>query len=283
MSGGKGGGRSTTTTVQQADPWVGQQPFLRDVFGQAQRQYQQGGVPITPFSADTLQAQQMTRDLALGGQPGLDAALAANQNMVTGTATDPYSQQLQAEASGAYLNANPYLDAMFDQAAGRVTENVHSAFGGAGRFGSPAHQEGLSRSLADMATNIYGANYAQERDRQQLAARTGLSGINQAIGRAPALDQAQYMPAQLLGGVGAQVESMEQAQANQRANDLARYASLVQGAYGGTTTTTSPLYSNPAARLLGGGAAGAGIGSAMFADPWTIGGFALGGGLLGLL
>ena len=277
-------GGGTTQTIQQSDPWSGQQPYLHNMFSEAQRQYMQGGTPVVGFSPDTLAAQQMTRDLVYGGAPGVDAALTANQNMITGAGTDPYSQQLQAEASGAYLNANPYVDAMFDQAAGRVTENVHSAFGGAGRFGSPAHQEGLSRSLADMATNIYGSNYAQERDRQQLAARTGLSGINQAIGRAPALDQAQYVPAQLLGGVGAQTESLQQARANQRANDLARYASLIQGSYGGTSTTTSPLYSNPAAGLLGGSTAGLGAAAALgLSNPWTLGAFGVGGGLLGLL
>ena len=32
---GSSGGSSTTTTVQKADPWSGQQPYLRDVFSQA--------------------------------------------------------------------------------------------------------------------------------------------------------------------------------------------------------------------------------------------------------
>ena len=38
----KGGGGGTTTQVQKADPWAGQQPYLTDVYRQAQQQYQAG-------------------------------------------------------------------------------------------------------------------------------------------------------------------------------------------------------------------------------------------------
>lgn len=285
--GGKGGGGSTTT-VQQADPWQGQQQYLRDVFGLAQDQFDRG-TTIVPFSQDTLRAQQMQRELIPGSQANLEMSNAANRNMMMGQGTDPYSRQLQAEASGAFLNANPYLDQMYNQAADQVTNRFHSAFGTSGRFGSPSHQRELAGGLADMATNIYGANYSQERDRQQLAARTGLSGVNQAIGRAPSLDQARFIPAQILGGVGAQTEGLQQAIANQPANDLARYAALVQGGYGGTTTTRGPGGSgvNPAAGLLGGAATGAGIagalgGPAAIGGPWTAG-LVGAGALLGLL
>ena len=34
MSKGGGGG---TNTVQKADPWVGQQPYLTDIYGESQR------------------------------------------------------------------------------------------------------------------------------------------------------------------------------------------------------------------------------------------------------
>lgn len=40
--GGKGGGGGSTTTVQKADPWEGQQPYLKDIFNQAQKLYQSG-------------------------------------------------------------------------------------------------------------------------------------------------------------------------------------------------------------------------------------------------
>ena len=284
--GGKGGGGSTTT-VQQADPWEGQQPFLQQLFSSASDQLRQGST-VVPFSPDTLRAQQMTRDRVPASQFYLNRAMTANDDLLRGQPRNAYDTQLFREATGQYLNANPYLDSMFNQAADQVTNRFHSAFGGAGRFGSPAHQRELTGGLADMATNIYGANYAQERDRQQLAARTGLSAMNQAIGRTPSLDQAAYIPAQLLGGVGGQIEGLQQAIANRPANDLARFAGLIQGGYGGTTTTRgSGGGVNPAAGLLGGAATGAGIAGALggieaIGTPWTAG-LVGAGALLGLL
>ena len=279
--GGKGGGSSTT--VQKSDPWAGQQPYLQDIFGQAQRLFQAGSTIANP-SADTLRAQQMQRSLALHGrQGGLPQAINANTAMMTGMGPDVHSRQLRREARGDFLNANPYLDAMFDQAAGQVGTQFNSLFAGGGRTGSGSHAETLTRGLADMATNIYGANYAQERDRQQLAARTGLSSINQAIGRAPTLQTAEYLPSQILGGIGAQQDVLAQARADQPWANLGRSGGLVQGHYGGTSTTTSPLHRNPAAGLLGGASAGAGIaGTLGLATPW---GAALtgAGALLGLL
>ena len=284
--GGKGGGGSSTT-VQQSDPWEGQQPYLNTLFEQARQQLNRGST-VTPFSQDTLRAQQMTRDLVNQGGT-LPTAANYNEALITGAGRTPFDTQLIHEARGDYLNANPYVDQMFNQAADQVTNRFHSAFGGAGRFGSPSHQRELAGGLADMATNIYGTNYAQERDRQQMAARTGLSSMHQAIGRAPQLDQAAYIPAQMLGGVGAQTESLQQTIANRPANDLARYAALIQGGYGGTTTTRGPSGGgvNPAAGLLGGAATGAGIagafgGPAAIGGPWTAG-LVGAGALLGLL
>lgn len=57
----KGGG-GDTTTVQKADPWEGQQPFLRDVFQAAQNQYRAGPIyastqnPLAPLSDPTKRA-----------------------------------------------------------------------------------------------------------------------------------------------------------------------------------------------------------------------------------
>jgi len=38
----------TNTTVQKADPWEGQQPYLKDLFSAAQQLYRQPGHTITP-------------------------------------------------------------------------------------------------------------------------------------------------------------------------------------------------------------------------------------------
>ena len=86
---------------------------------------------------------------------------------------------------GKFLNANPYLDSMFN-AATRATNNqfnnqvmpgVNATFGAGGRTGSQAHQTALdmagqsyNNAITDMAANIYGNNYANERTNQLNAA-----------------------------------------------------------------------------------------------------------------
>ena len=82
---------------------------------------------------------------------------------------NPASGMLNTTASGAYLNANPYLDATFNKAADAVQSRVNNSFASAGRFGSGLNQRTLGDSLGDLATNIYGGNYANERNLQESA------------------------------------------------------------------------------------------------------------------
>lgn len=85
-------------------------------------------------------------------------------------------------AYGNMLNSNPYVDQMFNQAAGQVGQNyaknvmpgVASMFAGAGRYGSEAMnnsmdnaQQQYGNQINQLASNIYGGNYANERGLQQ--------------------------------------------------------------------------------------------------------------------
>lgn len=97
---------------------------------------------------------------------------------------------------GDYLNNNPYLDDVYNKAAGKVTAGVNANFSKAGRYGSGAHQGVLAENLGNLATDIYAGNYNQERTRQQqaglMAPETGASILNQ-----------RFLPAQnVLSGVG---------------------------------------------------------------------------------
>src|SRR5215475_13533784 len=94
MSGG-----GDTTTTQKSDPWSQQQPYLQQVFGEAQRLYNQPAPSYFPgqtyadFSPEQTLAMQGTADRALAGSPLTNAA----QTAATGY------------ASGANLNANPAM------------------------------------------------------------------------------------------------------------------------------------------------------------------------------
>lgn len=112
-------------------------------------------------------------------------------------ATNDYQRPLRDTANGAYLNANPYLDQTYNSAAGAVTRAYQTAtapqadtvFERAGRYGSGAmanarhqNQLDLGTSLDNLATDIYGKNYANERSYQNAAASAGgnlaLGGID---------------------------------------------------------------------------------------------------------
>ena len=131
---------------------------------------------------------------SIGGQ-------APTQGIGAGT-----SDQLRATAGGDYLGSNPYLDASFDRAAGRignqfseqVLPGVQSIFGGAGRAGSPAHERsvaqatrGYGEALSDLGASTYAPAYEAERGRQFAAGSQQASLADSAFGRRFAGGQAE--------------------------------------------------------------------------------------------
>jgi hypothetical protein len=156
--GGKSGG--DTTTVQKADPWVEQQPYLKDIYSQAQGWYNTPGPHFfpeatnVPFSNQSELGLQMMQDRAQYGSP-------VNQTA---------QNQLSQTNAGGFLNSNPWLDRTYEMGARAVMPGINATFGGANRTGSNAHTTALGQGLGDLATGIYGGNYQQERGRQLQAA-----------------------------------------------------------------------------------------------------------------
>ncbi|GIK95806.1 MAG: hypothetical protein BroJett029_00150 [Alphaproteobacteria bacterium] len=257
MSGGSG----TTTTVQQADPWSKQQPYLEEVFREAQRLYQQPGPYYYPgqttasFSPESELAMTAQAARAMSGSP-----LAAASG-----------QEILGTLGGQYLNAgNPYFSGMVGRIANELRPRLDSQFAASGRYASGAHQEAATRALADAASSLAYQNYADERARMQQAAQL-----------APQLAQLDYADIAQLGAVGKAREQMQQALINEQiarfnfaqqlpANKLAQYSGLIQGNYGGTTTTTAPSESDG---LLAGAKAGFGLAEGIFNStlPWPAG------------
>jgi len=184
---------------------------------------------------------------------------------------------MQSVARGDFLNANPYLDQTFNRAADQIQGRLGDYTGAQGLSNAGA-QEMYGRNLNDLATNVYGQNYAMERGRQDAAAG-GLGGLAQGL-------------SQFGLGLGDVRRDVNQAGMNEnlRAFNEARNYPLQQldilanamrtGMGGGSqTVSTGPGYYQPsrAAGMLGGGLLGAGLGQ-QFGSPGL---GALGGGLLG--
>lgn len=188
---------------------------------------------------------------------------------------------------GRYLDpaSNPYLQATYDQAARGVVDQYRRGTAAqtdaraarAGAFGGSAYDElvaanqyDLGQTLNNLATNIYGGAYANERGLQQQAASS-------------------------LPGVGAPIADLERDYAQQRLDeDYANFVerrdyplrgldilgSVIGQSMGraGTSTQTGPAFfprTSPITSALGGALAGYGATQ----SPW---GAAIGGGLGGL-
>jgi hypothetical protein len=99
----KGGGGTSTNTIQNADPWSEQQGYLKDVFSQAQNLYYNynpqyyPGQTYATRSPETLYAQQL--GLQAAGNFA-DQASYAGQNMLSLTDAQPY--QVGGSQTGYY-------------------------------------------------------------------------------------------------------------------------------------------------------------------------------------
>jgi len=142
FKGGGGGGQQSTNTVEKADPWAGQQPFLKDVFQQAQDRYNSGdpnffpGNTIEQFSPTELGYQQNVLDQFSSGrgqglQQGAEGAvnnLFSSNDIFNATAgLAPYGQESLVAASnqtdsqvGDMSNASPLMQQML---SGSVQQN----------------------------------------------------------------------------------------------------------------------------------------------------------------
>ena len=233
-----GGGKQT---VNNAPPAY-QLPYLQSGLANAASLYDQGQYNVAPFSQQQTQAQQMIQNRATNGDPTIGAA----------------NDYVQKSLNGGFLGSNPYLDATFNQAAQATQGQLASQFAGSGR--NVDQSAGLrSQQLNNLATQIYGGNYANERQLMQ-----GTLGYAQPLG-----NQA-YTDANQLNSVGQQIQDLSQKVTDAPGTALDQYLARVRGTdYGQTQTQKTP--GNP----VGGAIGGASVGS-MF-GPWG----ALGGAVLG--
>lgn len=280
FGGGSSGGGSQpsgqTTTVQKSDPWAGQQPYLSDVFNQAQGLNQTFTPSYFPDSTvaplDPLQQQAISAEAQRGadGSPVTTAA----QNQVADT------------ASGAYLdpNANPYFKSMSDNVLSQVVPGLESQFNQGNSLNNPgiarAVSQGATDSLGNLAGNIYETERGNQIKASALAPQTAgmdyqnIAAVSDAGSTQQAQTQAQLQDAISRFNFGQQVPYEK----------LAEYSNLVQGGYGGTSTLSQPYYQNTGANALG-GALGGGVLGSLIGPSLGVGssGGAAGGAGLGAL
>jgi hypothetical protein len=193
------GGKSTAE--QQSQPWGIQVPYLQQLYSQALGQSRQARSfypesTVTGFSPETSLALRAQTERATQGSPLVRGAQDLTQRTMGGEFLSPES--------------NPYIEATYDAAArgvGRqyqtnVVPSTSMAQYGRGGSGAEYNREGqgqdwLAQNLSELATGIYGGNYAQERAYQQ-----------QAASQAPGLADYDYQDIAQLGQVGQMREDL---------------------------------------------------------------------------
>tara|TARA_R100001015_G_C4634806_1_gene202185 strand:- start:5418 stop:6323 length:906 start_codon:yes stop_codon:yes gene_type:complete len=256
----KGGG----TTVQKADPYEGQRPFLVDTYQQAQNLYNQGPMqffPDTTFASPTeqqLTAEQMATQTALGPQTELAGNIQAAQNYSLMSPQNIASNPFLADATTAALRP------LLSQTEGLLQQARRDATG-AGQLGSDRQAilesnviGNFLQQAGDVTARIYGDAFQQGQQNQL-----------RALALAPQTLQSSLVPSQTLASVGA----MEQARQQQTIDDararfefaqqapgqaLRDYTSVIQGTVLPGTQTTSGAEPSFGQRALGAGLLGTG-------------------------
>ena len=285
-----GGGGGNTTTVQKADPWEGQQPYLKDIYAQTGGLYG-SGMGYTPYSGPRVAGLSDIQ------RQGMETGY---QNILSGnTPAQAAGGMLNKTLQGDYLGgANPYLDQVFATSAQNVTDqfnrnilpSIKTAGVQSGMYDSSRQgiAEGLAageaqKNLAQLSANIYAPAYESERGRQIQAATL-----------APSLSNWDAQQLMGLGGIEQDMTQRELDAMQQYWNEyqqapwsrLGSYTTNVMGmgSPGGTTSTTQEGAGGfSPTGMLGGAALGAGVGgmlpAAMMANPWAWP-LAIGGGAL---
>ena len=258
---GGGSPSGNTTTTQTNTPWAGQEAFLSGsanpnlpgsssptgVFQSAAQLYNNpssypqlypgatSGSLTSPFTA--LQNQSLDQ----AGNIGLNSPLMN---------TD--STQLQNIINGSNLSAgNPYQTAELQNLNSQITPQLESQFTQGNAMNNPAAAFATAQGMGAADSSILGQNYNAGLTQQTSAMDQGAPlAYSQQLGglsTAENAGQTQQTQAQdVLNGITNSYDYYQQLPYQM----LQNYAGLVNGNYGGTTTSTQPYYNNTGSQLL---------------------------------
>ena len=151
--GGGGGGSSTTVSEIPAEL----KPLASRYTSEATKLFD---TPYQGYEGQRYAGMNNLQNLGIGATAaramGGDAAINAGYGNVLST------------LQGDYLNpaTNPYLQQNVQTAMNQAMGNINSQFNKPGAFGGTAHQGVAANQLGNIAANMYGQNYGNERNNQ---------------------------------------------------------------------------------------------------------------------
>lgn len=241
-----GGGGGNTTTVQKADPWEGQQPYLLDVLAKAQNLYNTEqptfypGTTTARFTPLEQEAQRQLVGTAQGGMQDIANQTSAAQQFLLGDVLRADSNPYMTQAvQGA-------IDPIYDRLLRQTIPGIQSGAVQAGQLGSS--RQGVAEGLAITDANRLALNTSAQMLNDMYG--QNLDALTKGLALTPQSMQVQTMPASTLAAVGEQQRLLNQADIDEAVqrhtfqqsipwDTLAAYQGLIQGNFGGTGTSTA--------------------------------------------
>jgi len=300
------GGSSTSSQTTSSGPWKPAQGYLKDAMKTADKYLgnKKGfkafpGQGYVPFSGETNQALGSMASMAQQPNPFYGGASNFTQGLIGGNYNLDQSgyQALQGQGpttEGDYRamldGENEAYNQVRQRTADTMGDQIQRQFGGAS-YGAPENADYLTRGVGDVLSRMDSDNYFQRQGMKQglLNSITGVQqqgfdnqrgllgdmsnlsqqDINNRMGglsMADSVYQSQYLPAQMLAGVGAAKEGKagEQLQSEMDAfnvKNMSPWDRLAQaygifsgtGAQGNRATTSVSQPTDIFSKLLGGG------------------------------
>ncbi len=279
----------STTTTQNSAPWSGQQPYISNIYAQAQNLNQTPGPQYYP--SDTyagLTPQQngiMSQMINYGTGGGTTGLQSANQNL-TSTLSPGYTSQtggtfnqgnnvLSNETSSGYLNPwnSPSFGTVVNNTLASTIPATSASFINGGRSDSGLAQRAQTMAATDAVGNLAQSQYNTNQNIQNSAASQASNNYltqqgNQIKGAAiaPMVDQATA------GNLGTALQTAGMTQANNQNQTNANVAAYNYGQMlpynklgmfensiagmgnpGGSVTSSQPYFSNTLGNVLGAG------------------------------
>ncbi len=242
-----GGSKSSKPQVTEQEPWKGQQPYLHDLFKQAQNIYRSGygqqyypGQLVAQFSPYTqagLGAMGQFGSQMSPQQAAMGQYITGDPRQISGRGMDYVGAPVMpgggfgestlpgGAAPTPYFSGNPHLDAMVNRTIGRAGEaigeqvmpGIASTFGGAGRTGGGIQQQMMENVARDfgreaegIASDLYGKAYETGMQRDLERRRLEADMLRSQAGMAPQFQQMQQNQINALMKAGAITEDQAQ-------------------------------------------------------------------------
>lgn len=302
---GGGGSSGSTTTTQNSQPWGPQQPLVEEGFAGAQNLYQNYKPTYFPsntvaqFNPTQIAGQNAETNLGINGTPAVTSSGNYLTSLENGSYfANPSSATLSPFWSGEMLSGgNPYFKSMANQVTASVLPSLTGTFNMGNSINNPNAGYSVSNGLTDAIGGIANQDYENQSGNMLQASEALGNNWNQGVNEmtqgsifAPGIQTADFQDAAAIEDAGAQQQQESQANINDAVNRwnfstqlpyniLGTFQNMINGNYGGTSTTTQPYFSNNSGM---GGLIGAGLG---LAASYLTGGaalpFMMGGGMMG--